>query len=99
MKRFIKLMFCVAVFGITAYLAQPKEETSELLLENVEALTDNEQKEIHYSSIHLACYETVNYGGQVVVMPTGDFSASCFENDNASDLICHSHPCSSCASN
>ena len=94
MKRFIKLMFCVAVFGITAYLAQPKEETSELLLENVEALTDNEYKLDGYFVMHLPCFN--QYG-----ISTGEHTATSYQGTEDNPGPCtvpHSHNCQKCSS-
>lgn len=103
-KKVFMMLPCIAVVAIAAFVGKKeittrKDVMSNLLLQNVEALAQdgNPEGEIHYSNMHIACYETHNYGGIYVTEPNGKYSASCWENVN-SDKGYHHHSCSSCSS-
>lgn len=90
--------FLTAVGGYRAYTSNCANECSALLMENVEALATQEQERPKtYSSMHFPCYKTIVYGETIVVQETGEYSATCFENENSSNQYCHSHSCSLCS--
>lgn len=106
MKKKIFLLPCIAAVAIATFVgAKPfktnASESNDLLLANVEALSQqvgDPVEELHYSNMHLPCFKTTyyaNYG--LVTVPSGEFSATCYPNEN-SNKGCHSHTCSSCAS-
>ena len=105
MKKKVFIMLpCTAAVAIATFickksLTQSGGKVSDLLLQNVEALAQKEDSvsELHYSNIHIACFKTTNYGGIYVTAPDGNYSASCFINENSNKGY-HQHFCSSCSS-
>ncbi len=96
-KRILSATSAILVVGVIGMLQVRTSSscvTSNVLFtQNVEALTQSEsQSERHYSSTHLACYKKVNYGGTVTTVPSGKYSAICWENEN-STKGCHQHSC------
>ena len=101
-KKVIFSVFGVALVAITAlvgnWTVSSVSEGHELLLENVEALSNNEiDTPVGYSSIHFPCYKTIYYAGQMVTVEDG-VSAICWANPNSNSL-CHSHGCTKSCSN
>lgn len=101
-KKVIFSVFGVALVAITAlvgnWTVSTVSEGHELLLENVEALSDNEiDTPVGYSSIHFPCYKTIYYAGQMVTVEDGVY-AICWANPNSNSL-CHSHGCTKSCSN
>ena len=101
-KKVIFSVFGVTLVAITALLGNwtvsTVSEGHELLLENVEALSNTEiATPVGYSSIHFPCYKTIYYAGQMVTVEDG-VSAICWANPN-SNRLCHSHGCTKSCSN
>lgn len=103
-KKVFVMLPCIASVAIAMFigkksLTQNGGEARDLLLQNVEALAQKGDpvSEQHYSNIHFACFKTTNYGGVYVTVPDGNYSASCFINENSNKSY-HQHSCSSCSS-
>lgn len=98
-KRMILSGIVVMLFLTMLYIGKqtvPINRDSDLLMQNVEALGQNESSS-GYSNTHLACYKTVNYGGIPTLVQTGKYRATCWANPNSSKSY-HSHACSTCSS-
>lgn len=90
----------VAACGLMGYVGYEKYSRvseNDLLLANVEALTQGEFKTT-YSSMHLPCYDVIMVNGELTTIENGKHSATCWENPNSSSTTCHSHSCSYCSS-
>ena len=106
MKKKIFLLPCIAAVAIATFVGAKSLRTSayesnELLLANVEALSQyvgDPIEELHYSNTHLPCFKTTYYANHgLVTVPSGKFSATCWPNENSNKGY-HSHSCNSCAS-
>lgn len=105
MKKKVFLMLpCIAAVAIATFVGKKSFTgnggvVNDILLQNVEALAQKGDlvSEPHYSNIHIVCFETTNYGGVYVTQPNGNYSASCWINENSNKGY-HSHSCSSCSS-
>ena len=99
MQKFF-LVLLVGVLGVL-FGFQTMGDTpaiNDVVLENVEALSNNEiDTPVGYSSIHFPCYKTIYYAGQMVTVEDG-VSAICWANPNSNSL-CHSHGCTKSCSN
>ena len=82
--------------GYSAYDTQNESILNDAVLNNIEAIAQTENKD-GYNCMHLACYKTVNYGGQIVTVPTGEYSATSWKVEGSSKSA-HDHSCSSCSS-
>lgn len=97
-KKLLGTMVAIAAMfaGYSAYDAQNERTLSGAVLNNVEAIAQTEN-EVGYNCMHLACYKTVNYGGQIVTVRTGEYSATSWIVEGSSKSA-HDHSCSSCSS-
>lgn len=82
--------------GYSAYEAQNERTLSDAVLNNVEAIAQTENK-VGYNCMHFVCYKTVNYGGKIELVPTGEYRATSWEVEGSSKSK-HDHGCSSCNS-
>ena len=102
MKRNILFALSAIVLGTTGYVGYQRvsaSSESDLFLANVEALSVGEKpKPTTYSSIHLPCYDYVDYGYGIMRVFNGKHSASCFTDPESNITVCHSHDCDDCDS-
>ena len=104
-KKIITATFAVAIsamVGYNTYLSHVEDGMSDMVLENVEALANDEnllpelgdlELNVTYQSMHISCF---SYGG----METGKYRAISYaRNDDKGDSVPHSHGCTDCNSN
>lgn len=93
------IVMIAILMGYSAYNAQESNKLSDMTLANVEVLAQNNMEQITggYNNMHLTCYENVNYNGQIITVPSGKYSATCWPVEHSKKNY-HSHYCSSCKS-
>lgn len=99
MKRKLKIGIGAAL-AFTAFACYYKycnsnKEQNELILENVEAISNTESGGDSYNVLHFPCYRNVNYVGNQVTIETGQYSATCYKRPYGNRFY-HQHSCSNC---
>jgi hypothetical protein len=100
MKKKSSMLLCIAAVAIATFVGKkvfvPNASWSNLLLSNVEGLSQGEQQG-KYLVLHYPCYDWVYYNGQMNPIENGKYSAtSSLCNECGQNY--HVHNCSTCKS-
>ena len=83
-----------ALIGYKSFTPQLSEADA-LLNENIEALTQNEDGSIGYSSTHLICYDVIYYNGSYQTVANGEKQGISWRNEQSTKRK-HEHKCMVC---
>lgn len=95
MKKKIKFIVSIATIiasvltGVISYNKTNSKQKNDLLIENVEALSQNETSSGGYIVHHTPCVD-------VNKTPTGKYKAYCYWSSTANGIY-HSHSCTNCS--